>query len=377
MSTSVNAADLNERCDRLIALLETDPQNLSLLSGVAEAALESNRPQLAHTMLERYAALARLPEHEAGLAGLAAMQTGAFDTASTQFRTLLDRHPEDPALRFNLAWSLAMLKDFEGALKLLDQPTVDSLSQAATLKLQLLHDQGQFEDAFEQGKQSLERHPGNQALLASMSTLALDVEDIGFAKKCAEHAGDLPEAQTTLGILALAEQQHAAARQHFDKAFSRAPHAPRTLLGKGLVELATGNPASAASDMERGAQLFETHIGSWIGAGWAYLLANDVKGSRRCFETAYGLDDAFAESHGSLAIIDLVEGRPEDAKRRIDVALRLDRDSFSAAFAKACLAASAGHTELAQSILQRVFTTPIGPGGYRIADALARLTFTH
>ena len=377
MSTPVNAAELDERCDRLVALLETDPRNLSLLSGVAEAALAVNRPQLARTMLERYASQAILPEHEAGLAGLAAMQAGDFEAASVQFRTLLDSHPDNAAIRFNLSWSLTMLKDFEEALKLLDPAAVDALPRAAALKLQLLHDQGLFEDALVQGKQFLERHAGNQAILASMSTLALDVEDAGLARKCAEEAGDLPEAQTTLGILALGDQDHAAARQHFDKAISRTPNAPRTLLGKGLVELATGSSAKAAQDMARGARLFETHIGSWIAAGWAHLLANDVAASRRCFETAYGLDDAFAESHGSLAVIDLVEGRVEDAKRRVNVALRLDRESFSAAFAKACIVASEGRTELAQGILQRALTTPIGLGGYRIVDALARLTFKH
>jgi tetratricopeptide (TPR) repeat protein len=372
-----NVAELTGRCDRLAALLESDPQNLSLLSGLAEAALAAGRPQLARTTLERYAKLARLPEREAGMAALAAMQAGDFEGASVQFRTLLDRHPDDPALRFNLAWSLAMLKDFQGALGLLDAATADALPQAAALKLQLLHDQGLFDDAFAQGNQFLERHAGNQMILASMSTLALDVEDADLAKKCAEQAGDHPEAHTTLGILALGEQDHAAAKRHFDEALARTPDAPRTLLGKGLVDLAAGNPAVAANEMKRGAKLFETHIGSWIAAGWAHLLANNVPASRRCFETAYNLDDAFAESHGSLAVIDLVEGRIDEAKRRVDVALRLDRESVSAAFAKACIAATAGRAELAQSILQRVFTTPIGRNGYRIADALARLSFTH
>ena len=100
-----------------------------------------------------------------------------------------------------------MLKDFEGALGLLDEATADVLPQAAALKLQLLHDQGLFDDAFAQGNQFLERHAGNQMILASMSTLALDVEDADLARKCAEQAGDHPEAHTTLGILALGEQE--------------------------------------------------------------------------------------------------------------------------------------------------------------------------
>src|SRR5262245_27636341 len=97
--------ELSERSDRLAALVESDPNNLSLLSSAAEAALASNRPELARRMLKQYETQAQLPEREAGMAGLAAMQAGDFDAAIAQFEPLLTHHPEDPALRFNLGWS--------------------------------------------------------------------------------------------------------------------------------------------------------------------------------------------------------------------------------------------------------------------------------
>ncbi|HEV7690382.1 MAG TPA: tetratricopeptide repeat protein [Hyphomonadaceae bacterium] len=377
MSAPAVPAELVERCDRLVALLDSDPGNLSLLSATAEAALGCNRPDLAQQVLDRYAKDGPLPEREAGLAGLAAMQAGDFDAAIVHFRPLFEKHPGDLALRFNLAWSLAMKQTFEEAIELLDSATADALPQAAALKVQLLHNEGEFEDAFALGKELLTKHPGNRTLLASMSVLALDVEDTDVARECADQAGDHPDAQTTLGILALSTQDMASARAHFDKAIAVSPNAPRTLLGKGLVDLVAGDAPSAARGMEQGAKVFGSHIGSWIAAGWAHLLANDLAASRRCFEAAYNLDDAFAESHGSLAVLDLIEGRVDQAKRRTEVALRLDRESFSAAFAKACLAAGAGRPDVAQQILQSAMTTPIGRGGYKIADALARLSFSH
>ena len=57
------------------------------------------------------------------------------------------------------------------------------------------------------------------------------------------------------------------------------------------------------------AELFVSHIGSWVAAGWAHVIAGDRAAGRARFERALALDDRFAETQGALAVLDVVEGQ--------------------------------------------------------------------
>jgi Tfp pilus assembly protein PilF len=118
--------------------------------------------------------------------------------------------------------------------------------------------------------------------------------------------------------------------------------------------------------------MFEDHLGSWIAAGWAYFVQHDLATARARFEHALGLDDTFAETHGSLAVIDVIEGQIDSARRRAEVALRLDRKCASAALANMLIASAAGDKEKARRIFELAVTMPIDPNGRTIAQALAR-----
>ena len=74
------------------------------------------------------------------------------------------------------------------------------------------------------------------------------------------------------------------------------------------------------------------------------------------------LDDTFAEAHGSLAAIDAMEGKAESARQHLEVALRLDRNSFSAALAGVLLASSDGDGDRARRIFEMALKQPIMPG---------------
>lgn len=368
-------ADSNSASERLAKLLDyliSDETNLSLLSDAAEAALAAQRPETARDLLQRYAALSPLGEKESNLAGLAALQAGDYGEAAGHFGRLLEAHPTEPSLRFNQAWSLAMMKRFEEALALLDDVTARALPQAAMLQVQLMHELGQFDEAAERAREYVAAFPGHAGLLAVVSVLAIDVEDLALAEACARGAGELPDALTTLGTLALGDARDDDAAQLFERALAQNAQSPRAWVGKGLTEMARGAHNDAAQHITRGAELFDTHIGSWIAAGWAHLLAQDLPAARSAFERAFALDHTFAESHGSLAVIALCEGNTEDARRLTQTALRLDRQSFSAALAQSLLLEAEGKPELARRIIERALHTPVDAAGKTIAQALAR-----
>lgn len=369
-------ADTDSRADRLLALLVADPKNLSLLADAADAALAEQRPDETAELMTRYEALAPLPPREASLAGLAAMQLGQFETATARFSGLVEAGVGDPAVRFNLAWSRAMLKDFTGALALIDEDLARTLPQAAMLKIQLLHEQGAFDEAAARARDYVEWHPDHRGLMAAVSVLALDVDDEALAARCAAKGGDHPDALTTLGTLALGEERATEALDIFERALARNPNVPRAWVGLGLAKLLSGQAESAAGDIDRGAEMFGDHLGSWIAAGWTYFVNKDLATSRARFEHALALDPNFAESHGAVAVLDILEGRTEEGRARSEVALRLDRNCYSGALANVLLAKAAGDPEQARRIYEIAINTPIDGSGRTIAQALAKLGLT-
>lgn len=357
-----------DRFRRLLGYLDADPDNPALLADTIRAGLDAGEQDRA----EKLAAHLRLvtPGGFEGeyLSGIAAMHRADFASAATRFDKLLETD-DQPSVRFNLAWSRAMLGEKRVALALLDTPTVEAIAPAAMLRVQLLHEAEDFDAAFEDGKAALARFPHDPGLLASMATLALDMEDIDLARDCAMRAGDHPEALAAIGVLDLQSGAVAEARAAFDRALSLREHNPRAWIGRGLAALVEHDPAPAARDLDRGAQQFGDHIGSWIAAGWAWYLAGDMTAAAQRFERALAIDPAFAESHGSLAVIDIARGDRDAARHKAATALRLDRGSFSAALALAMLASD--DPARAATIVEQAMTTPIDGNGPTLATYLA------
>jgi len=363
----------SSRLQRLLPLLATDPANLALLSDAAHTAMAEHQPEVAAELLERYALVEPLPRSETNLAGLAALQTNRFDRAVEYFGRLVQSGENDPAVRFNLAWASAMNKEFDRALELVDDSLARALPQAATLQVRILHERGEFEEAARRARAYVELHPSYAPLMATVSVLALDVDDEALAAACAAKGGDHPDALATLGTLALGRERATEALDLFDRALERNQQVPRAWVGRGLARLLTGATPEAAADIDRGAEMFGDHLGSWIAAGWAHFVNKDLAAARARFETALELDPNFAETHGSLAVLDVMAGDLEGAREKSEIALRLDRQCYSAALARSLLAAGAGDQETARRIYEKAIDTPVDGSGRTIAQALARL----
>jgi len=366
--------DARERLDRLSEYLLQDPSNAQLALDCADAALAAGLPDRALEVLAAIDETSELSEAAANLSGIAAMRAGDQAAAQSRFETLLKSRPGDPALRFNLAWSRALAGDFESARATLDQNAIASLPQAAMLDLQIDHQLGEFERAGEKLHDHLARYPDYGPLQAAASVLALDLGDIELAQACASRAADHPDAMTTLASLDLAENRLDAARAKFERALAIKEANPRASIGLGLAELADGHPADATAHLDRGAEQFGDHLGSWIAAGWAHYLAKDPAAARARFEKALALDDTFGEAQGSLAALDALEGDLESAQRRMDIARRLDRDSFSAALAGVLLASATGDADKARKIFEFAANQPLTHDGKTLVQALAEVS---
>lgn len=357
----------------LRSYIDEDPNNPSLLCDAGEAALNAGETQTALDLFRRAEQREPLQHEFAALMALAAMRLGQFENAAQTWENLLSDHPEDHSVRYNLAWCRSQLGDIQGARVLIDHATALKLPQAAALLIELLHRNGDFDEAHTKATVLIAEHPDHPELNAVTSVLALDVNDTVLASQCASKAGDNPIALTTLGTLAMLEGGAAQARDMFDQALRQTPNAPRALIGRGLTDVVDNNLSSAASLLDRGAEAFGDHLGSWLAAGWAYLLANDRETARDRFEKAYSLDSTFSEIHGSLAVIDVLDGHVDSAKKRIITAQRLDRNCFSAVLANIMALNAKNDHKAANAMFERALTTPVGNGDTTLQSLLVRL----
>jgi tetratricopeptide (TPR) repeat protein len=376
MSTPNTKAALSEKLQQYLGYLETDPENLELLADSADLALKADQPTIALDLLERHSKLATAPTHAIiGMRGLALLQAKRFKEAVSVLQTVVEINPEDTSSRFNLAWCQSVQSDFEDALETLTDQTIKALPQAAALQIEILHQQEDFSAAGAAADMAMNTHPNDEALMATISVLALDLDQPELAAKCAAKAGAHPDALTTLGTLTLGENNPGLAIDQFEAALALNKHRPRAWIGKGLAQIATGDNSlriDAANNIDSGAKLFATHIGSWIAAGWAHLLNNDLALSRQRFQTALDIDNTFSESHGAIAVLDMLEGNFESGQGYLRRAIGLDKNCFSAALAQVLLLESEGKSGTARQIFERAINTPIDDDGRTIAKALVK-----
>lgn len=368
-------SEAEARLERLLEYLDQDRDNLALATDCAEAALAANRIALAGQVLASFDAAGTLDMRARNLAGIAAMRGGDQTNAQRHFELLLEEAPDDPGLRFNLAWSRALADDHAGARAALGDVAGTDLPQAAMLDLQIHHHLGEFEEAEEKLADYLQRFPDYVPLQAAASVLAMDMDRADLARLCAEKGGEHPDALSTLGALELGEQRLDDARALFAKSLGTRAENPRANIGLGLVEMASGRYRDALPYLDKGAEQFGDHLGSWLASGWAHLLAGDAETARARFETALEKDDTFGEAQGSLAAMDALSGNFEAARHRLEIAQRLDRQSFSVAFTAMILAAAEGDEARAQRIFEIAASQPLTPDGKTLAEALARMAF--
>ncbi|KAF0177040.1 MAG: tetratricopeptide repeat protein [Hyphomonadaceae bacterium] len=368
---AVNAP--TDRFNVLLGYLRADPDNAALLADAAMAGAVAGAAETACDLFARLGRARSLTAVEQGAFGRALMTCNRMTDAAAALDAARAAHPDDPALRFNHAWAMASCGRQEAALTLLDDATTAALPQAATLKVQLLHAQGAFEEAMDAAK-AFAREFKHPDLDAAMSVLALDLEDVALAEASARAAGDHPDALTSLAMLSLRAGRNVEADTLFARALADGgERRPRAWIGSGLSAMSQGAFDRAATELTHGARQFGDHLGSWIAAAWAQILRRDLAAAKTCLDEAMAHDRNFAEIHGTLAVIAALENRTPEAEAAAATASRLDPESFSAAFARMLLLQTRGKPDQAQALFERAIATPINADGETIAKALVRV----
>ncbi|WP_022692959.1 tetratricopeptide repeat protein [Ponticaulis koreensis] len=357
----------------LLGFLSQDPENVNLKLDAGNALIDAGKYDDAFDLLSTIKPDNDLFLSACNLKGEAALRALNYEAALEAFETIVNAGAADVGVNFNVSWTLTNLKRYDIARDTLSNEAVESIPQAAMLKVQLEHQLGDFNAAEMTARDAVARFPEHVGLMAAVSVLALDVEDKDLAAHTAKVASNHPDGKTTIATLALDQGNVDTAFALFDEVVSDFPQKPRSWIGRGLSQLMRGNYDAGAKDLDQGAELFQTHLGTWIASGWAYFVQGEYDTARERFQTAMNIDPNFSECHGSLAVIDLLNGDNEIASRRIKTALRLDNACFSAALAQSILIGAQGKAELSRKIVEKAMSTPVNESGQTLTDMLIRM----
>lgn len=363
-------SDAIKRLGRLLGYLELDPTNTALLVETAELAWQTGRGVEALELLDK--ALVKNPTEAKLLSakGNTLLALNRPGEAAFIFQTLIQQHGADPVLSFNL--SQARL--FEGrtleSLSLLD--AIPESGRAGLPNFDVVYSRtayqaGRIPEAISAIDRFLAANPGHPEAFGLRTLLLFDAgqesEAVGLARRLLESGADEWTAHLVVGYAALEAQDASAAEAHFTNVVERIPDAGRAWSGLGFAALLRRDLAAARTRLEKAVGQMTDHPGTWQGLAWTCILLGDVGAARAAIDRSLQVDRNFADNHGTLAVIEFLQGKKTEAELSIRKALRLNPLAPSALYARSLLLESSGNRAAASAIVEKILSSVQGPQG--------------
>lgn len=352
------------RLQRLLGYLNSDPRNLNLLVDAADAALAEGQASLAAELLDR--AVKADPESPTLRYKLsnALLASGNFAGARELLIGLLafeaDPHP---ALLYNLAYAQlheGLPADAVATLIRIKPEHQAQLPQYSLLSAKVLYWNGRLEDALSELQAYRTAHPTDREAPGLEAMLLLDLgrtaEAVAAARRLLQADEGDPTAHLVLGSAAVEHRDAGAARQHLSRVVERQPDAGRAWSGLGFTELLDSRLPPAREHFETATRLMPSHLGTWHGLIWTNILLGDLPAARRALDAAMAQDRNFAENHGTLAVLNILEGKPDEADQHIKRGLRLDPKSPSSHYARSLLLSARGDPAASLKLAERILS---------------------
>lgn len=348
---------------QLQSYLQQDPENLSLILATSECLLQLGQFIESESLIHQ--ALDKQPEKPELLFLLATIKLAMQqpNAAITPLNTLCKLGIEHPSIHYNLAYAYFMKKDFEIAWSILEkliQTEMATLPEAAILGAKVLHHLGKVTEAItliEKHRQQIH----TSETLGLLSLLYFDNQQPDLARQTAEQALTLDpqesQAQLTQATLQLDEVHCEQALTQFNHLLKINPENGRAYHGRGIAKMFLLDLTGAIKDFQTAIQYLPTFLGNYQALGWCQLANNNISAAKMTFEECLRQDRNFAETHGGLAVIDIIQGNLIEVQQKIQRALKLNANSFSGQFAQSLLLIQTSHAEKGQVELQKIIDT--------------------
>ena len=371
------------RLARLQAFLDQDPDNLPLLTDVADLALACGDFLAARNALRH--GLELRPGDPCFCLRLSsvALAEGSADEALGITEQLLALGQYDPAIRFNRAFALVRLGRFAEAKELLVALHGEETSYPLVVRLLIRchHYLGELEEAVALAKQYLAAHPDEGDVSGMLSLLYFDSNDLAqageWARRALACAPDNPDALLAAGGAALGAEKSRDAREFLLRAVDVDPRNGRAWLNLGLADLLEFNLEAARSKLDQAARYMPGHIGTWHVLAWIHLLLGDIDAAEASFKRALEIDENFGETHGGLAAVAAMRGEWEAAEKLSKTARRLDPGSMSAHYGQIVRLRREGRADAAMHVLESALRQGKAPAGGSLLEMLGRVASRH
>ena len=376
----MNAAvdELRGQLERYKSFLAQDPDNANLTYQVAEMLYRLSEFDESNTLIDQ--ALAKHPGENALLLlkSNIAMATGQASSAVEILESLIAAGHTDKAIRYNLAYALLYVGRHEDALSHLDelQEFSEEMPEVSLLRARVLHHLGDVEQAILSAEKYLDLNPNSSETSGVLALLNYDGGQNEIATKWAEqtlvtNSSNL-EALITLGSIAVDSQNGDSAKKHFATALEKHPTSGRAWSGLGLTDMLGMDIDKAIDDLGKAVKYMPNHIGTWHALAWCQLITDDIQSAKKSLLASLDIDRNFGETHGGLAVIDVLEGNLDEARIKSKKALRLDPLSFSGRFAQSLLLDRSGNTDDAKKIIHQILSSKIGDDTETVQMKIAR-----
>ena len=294
----------------------------------------------------------------------ALVKTGNSQEAARIAVGALERWPGDEGVRLEGARAWLNLQRFDEAVEWARGPfQEDAVGQMAAEITVLAHWHGQRLDAAEDaGRVALASWPDNPRLLSSVSAVLFDMGRAEDAFAMAQRAQDISPAHAyeSLHVLASRSLLHRdmdGAQHWIDQAQEVRTDDGRIWLLRGSVGLIANRHEEAIADLKKALSIYPGHPGTHLTLAWLYIIQKRLTDAEATIQEAIAASPAFAESHGTLAVVQSLRGHEDLARASIRRATLLDREGFAARYAQNLLAGSdaAELQELVKKLVLKVW----------------------
>ncbi len=156
--------------------------------------------------------------------------------------------------------------------------------------------------------------------------------------------GASPQTQTSLGLSLIDAKQTALGIEQLRNVLKQDPGQARASTALALVALRDSQPRKAVELMEAVVKREPDNLAALNLLGVSRAAAGDFAGARKAYEKALAADRNFDSVKLNLAKLEIAEGKPDQARARLDALIKERPNSASALYERAMLDAATGRT---------------------------------
>lgn len=348
------------RLTRLLGFLERDPSNISLLLDALALTISSgDMHQAQHLIAHIESQQIEDPTVWAHMTHLQLLIRN-FAAASEYGDKAIQAGIDHPAVLLNTAYGHFYNGDYTSSAAILVKLTAQNDASTDTLLLhaRALHHQTASEHAEQLLTRALQLEPEHVEANGLLALLRYEHDDNDGALRLAHDV--LAQNPNQLDALLACGAVHfelgniEAARKTWLHTVAAYPTCGRAWSGLAQVEFNEMEFADAEAHLQTAVTYMPDHIGTWHLLAWIYILRGDSVLAREALDKSYALDRTFGETHGGLAVVDVLDGKLDAAQLGIRRALKLNPEGMSARYAEMLLLQRAGKTTEANALVQQV-----------------------